>query len=172
MFEIGLEEFYIIIDSSLDLVLCRIKIRLYVLSYFSILYTCFLDKISFRQDIDKDSGLRNSLQEEGKCGDPGTPCMRSIGTGHECEYRRPTAHHYHYHRRNYRDHGGCYKSHRRGRAVARQDIAVSLISLKERNPRRDTRRETLISYVATRKSIPPCLRAHSLFLSDHSHWRK
>lgn len=104
--------------------------------------------------------------------DPGTPCMRSIGTGYEREYHRPTTHRYHYHCRNYRDHGGCYKSHRRGRAVARQDtVAVSLISLKEKpnvEIHATPRRETLISYVATRKidTIHACVLVLYLFFSQ------
>lgn len=96
---------------------------------------------------------------------------------HECEYCRPTTHRYYYHRCNYRDHGGCYKSQRRGRTVARQDtVAVSLISSLKGKPhveiRATSRRETLISYVATRKidTIRACVLVLclSLFLSSHS----
>lgn len=82
--------------------------------------------------------------------------MHPIGNGHEREYRRPTTHRSYY-RRNYRDHEGCYKSQRRGRAVVRQDtVAVSLISLKEK-PYVEIHdalcRETLISYVAATRKI-------------------
>lgn len=63
----------------------------------------------------------------------------------------------------YRDHGGCYKSQRRGRAVARQDtVAVSLISSLKGKPHVEIRavsRNLDILRSNSQNRYHPCLRA-------------
>lgn len=83
-----------------------------------------------------------------------------------------------YHYRNYHDHEDCYKSQRRGRAVARQGtVAVLLISSLKGKPRVEIRaaprRETFdILRSNSQNRYHPCLRARShrlsLFVSGHS----